>query len=191
MNLSEFKVVEQSIIDKCTAIGGSFQLFVESKGISRNKLTIFEDELKIPSGNKFSSFVIFTEIHESMYFAIIPFENIVWGKVKGHKNRSFNFEIDMANSVEFFLDAFSERQIENILVKEKPVLEGLRPDYYDPTSVYEPRKIIRHYKLPPNIANVVKYVLRAGKKNKATLIEDLKKAITYLQFEIEDNEEEQ
>lgn len=36
-----------------------------------------------------------------------------------------------------------------------------------------------------NRGNVIKYVARAGRKNKKTEIEDLKKAMTYLQFEIE------
>ena len=36
-----------------------------------------------------------------------------------------------------------------------------------------------------NLGNVIKYVSRAGKKNKDTLLEDLKKASWYLNREIE------
>lgn len=36
-----------------------------------------------------------------------------------------------------------------------------------------------------NRGNAIKYVARAGRKNKETEIEDLKKAMTYLQFEID------
>lgn len=36
-----------------------------------------------------------------------------------------------------------------------------------------------------NKGNAIKYIARAGRKNKETEIEDLRKAITYLQFEID------
>ena len=36
-----------------------------------------------------------------------------------------------------------------------------------------------------NKGNAIKYIARAGRKNKGTEIEDLRKAMTYLQFEID------
>ena len=36
-----------------------------------------------------------------------------------------------------------------------------------------------------NKGNAIKYIVRAGRKNKGTEIEDLRKAMTYLQFEID------
>lgn len=36
-----------------------------------------------------------------------------------------------------------------------------------------------------NRGNAIKYVVRAGRKNKETEVEDLRKAMQYLQFEIE------
>lgn len=36
-----------------------------------------------------------------------------------------------------------------------------------------------------NKGNAIKYIARAGRKNKETEIEDLRKAMTYLQFEID------
>lgn len=36
-----------------------------------------------------------------------------------------------------------------------------------------------------NRGNIIKYVARAGRKDKKTEIEDLRKAMTYLQFEID------
>ena len=87
----------------------------------------------------------------------------------------------MENSVEMFLNTAQ--------TKKEEVISEIRPSYYKTDSAYEPRKIIKHYGLNFNLGNVIKYTLRAGEKNKQTLIEDLKKAITYLQFEIEDHEE--
>lgn len=190
MNLSEFKEVEQSVIDRCRVLGGSYQLFTESKGIKRNQLTIFENELLIPTGFKYNSFIIFTEIHENMYFAIVPLENIVWGKGKGHKNRSFLFEIDMINSAEFFLDIFQEKEeVKDTVIEEVSSVSAIptnRPEHYGgDKNPYEVRKIEEYYNLGFNLGNVLKYVLRGGKKKNVTLKEDLEKAITYLTFEIE------
>jgi len=179
MNLEEFKKVEDVVKNRCNILNGSYQLFIEPKGISKNRLTIFENELVVPNGVKYDSFIIFTEIHGNMYFGIVKLEDIVWLKVKNYKNRNFIFEINMINSVEVFLGIKAE-------IKKEEDSE-IRPSYYKPNSAYEPRKIINHYKLSFNLGNVIKYTLRAGEKNKATLVEDLKKAITYLQFEIEDN----
>lgn len=57
-----------------------------------------------------------------------------------------------------------------------------RPPHYK-EGEFEPIKIIQHYDLNFSLGNVIKYVLRAGKKGPA--IEDLKKARNYLDFEIE------
>ena len=72
-------------------------------------------------------------------------------------------------------------------------IEPILPDYYGgKENPFEPRKIIKHYKLTPNLANVIKYVLRAGLKFPTIKgkIDDLQKAINYLRFEIEDLMEE-
>jgi hypothetical protein len=55
---------------------------------------------------------------------------------------------------------------------------------YDPTSPFEPIKIIEHYNLNFALGNVIKYVLRAGKKPNVPDIEDLEKARQYIDFEI-------
>ena len=56
--------------------------------------------------------------------------------------------------------------------------------HYEKTN-YEPIKIINHYKLNFNLGNVIKYVLRAGKKENNSKLSDLRKAIDYLMYEIE------
>lgn len=55
---------------------------------------------------------------------------------------------------------------------------------YDMSSPFEPIKIIEHYNLNFSLGNVIKYVLRAGKKPGVADIEDLAKARQYLDFEI-------
>jgi hypothetical protein len=75
-------------------------------------------------------------------------------------------------------------------------LEGLRelaqrearsyPEYYGGSSnPYEAIKVIEAWDLNFNLGNVVKYIARAGKKDKDTLVGDLEKALDYLNFEIE------
>jgi len=50
---------------------------------------------------------------------------------------------------------------------------------------YEVIKIIRALALGFNLGNSLKYIARAGKKNPDKYIEDLEKALWYLQDEIE------
>lgn len=60
----------------------------------------------------------------------------------------------------------------------------IRPNHYGGAdNPLEARKIIDHYGLGFNLGNVVKYVLRCGKKD--SRIQELRKAMTYLEFEIE------
>lgn len=69
--------------------------------------------------------------------------------------------------------------------------QNIRPDYYSPESPYEPRKVIHAWDAGFNLGNVLKYVGRAGKKSGASRLDDLRKAATYLQFEIESEMEKQ
>jgi Protein of unknwon function (DUF3310) len=58
-----------------------------------------------------------------------------------------------------------------------------RPDHYGgEENPFEAIKIIEHYDLNFNLGSVVKYVLRAPFKG--TALEDLRKAYTYIGFEI-------
>lgn len=50
---------------------------------------------------------------------------------------------------------------------------------------YEVIKIIEHYNLDFCLGNLVKYVLRAGRKDPSKEIEDLKKAAWYINRKIE------
>lgn len=70
--------------------------------------------------------------------------------------------------------------------------KNMRPDYYggkdDP---YEVVKVIRAWGLNFQTGNALKYIARAGKKDKSKHLEDLQKAITYLQIEASNIEQEQ
>lgn len=50
---------------------------------------------------------------------------------------------------------------------------------------YEPKDVIRGWSLNFNLGNVVKYIVRAGQKEGNTILDDLRKARQYLDFEIE------
>lgn len=60
-----------------------------------------------------------------------------------------------------------------------------RPSHYAEGRRYEPINVIEDWKLSYRLGNVVKYVSRAGRKDPAKTVEDLKKAQWYLNREIE------
>ncbi len=65
--------------------------------------------------------------------------------------------------------------------------EVLRPDYYGgKEDVYEVFNVLEAWGLDKDfyLGNVLKYVARAGKKNKSKEKEDLQKALVYLQRRI-------
>lgn len=61
------------------------------------------------------------------------------------------------------------------------------PSHYTEGRKYEPRKVIADWRLNFNLGNAVKYISRAGRKGDK--IEDLRKAIQYIEFEIEELED--
>jgi hypothetical protein len=58
------------------------------------------------------------------------------------------------------------------------------PAHYCEGRKYEPKDVIRDWDLNFNLGNTVKYVSRAGRKENNSLLQDLKKARQYLDFEI-------
>lgn len=62
------------------------------------------------------------------------------------------------------------------------------PSHYCDGRKYEPRKVIADWKLNFNLGNAIKYLSRAGRKGDK--VEDLRKAIQYIEFEIEEIENE-
>ena len=58
-----------------------------------------------------------------------------------------------------------------------------RPSHYAEGRKYEPKDVIRDWGLNFNLGSAVKYLSRAGRKD--AMINDLEKAKTFIQFEIE------
>ena len=65
----------------------------------------------------------------------------------------------------------------------------IRPGYYNPDSAYEPRNVIKAWGLDWNLGNALKYIARCGKKANNSKLIDLEKAMTYIGFAIEDDNE--
>lgn len=62
------------------------------------------------------------------------------------------------------------------------------PKHYTEGRKYEPKDVIRDWRLNFNLGNAVKYISRAGRK--ADVLGDLQKAQEYISFEIEAIKEE-
>lgn len=62
------------------------------------------------------------------------------------------------------------------------------PAHYGGDTVYEAIKVIEAWGLGFCLGNTVKYIARAGRKDEASDIEDLKKARWYLDREITNRE---
>lgn len=58
------------------------------------------------------------------------------------------------------------------------------PSHYLGERKYEPIDVINDWKLNFQTGNAVKYISRAGRKDKNKTIQDLEKAVWYLQWEI-------
>lgn len=65
------------------------------------------------------------------------------------------------------------------------------PEHYGGDTVYETIKVIEAWGLGFCLGNAVKYISRAGKKDPAKTIENLKKAAFYLNREIGNLEKKQ
>lgn len=57
------------------------------------------------------------------------------------------------------------------------------PSHYAEGRKYEPKDVIRDWQLNFNLGSAVKYVARAGRKD--DIVQDLKKAQEFIQFEID------
>lgn len=58
------------------------------------------------------------------------------------------------------------------------------PSHYVDGRKYEPKDVIRDWNLNFSLGNAVKYISRAGRKDASKTIEDLEKAIFYINDEI-------
>lgn len=79
---------------------------------------------------------------------------------------------------------------QDVVVSKKEIATDEKVDIVSHPAHYtmgtiEPKDFIRDQDLNFNRGNVIKYTVRAGRKNKNKEVEDLKKAKQYLEFEIE------
>ena len=87
-------------------------------------------------------------------------------------------------------------RINNKLFNETAKERNIPSYYIGSVYGYEARKVVEDWNLSYNVGTAVTYLLRAGKKveqgmdNKAKHIEDIKKTINHLKFEIERLENE-
>jgi hypothetical protein len=58
-----------------------------------------------------------------------------------------------------------------------------KPSHYTEGRKYEPKDVIRDWGLDFNLGSAVKYIARAGRKD--DIVQDLKKAKEFIQFEID------
>lgn len=73
-------------------------------------------------------------------------------------------------------------------IKNPPVNDVVsHPSHYTAGRKYEPKDVIRDWELNFNLGSAVKYISRAGRKD--DMIQDLKKARQFLDFEIDYLEE--
>lgn len=67
----------------------------------------------------------------------------------------------------------------------------IKPNYYkNNEDSFDVIDIANKFQMNFNLGNILKYIVRAGFKNKDTKLEDLKKAQEYLKREIEYYEQE-
>lgn len=72
-------------------------------------------------------------------------------------------------------------------VKKTAHTEDIRPEYYGgKDNPYEVRKVAEAWGIDKDayLFNVLKYIARAGKKNPAAVVKDLRKARTYINFRL-------
>lgn len=95
-----------------------------------------------------------------------------------HKNE-YRIDIDM------YVITLSEPKRLTPVKKTKDAYDPVEhPYHYTKDVKYEPRKVIADWGLNFNLGNAVKYIARHDKKLDA--IQDLRKAIQYIEFEIEE-----
>jgi hypothetical protein len=79
-------------------------------------------------------------------------------------------------------------KFDTIIEKNQPYEDFINnPSYYTKGRKYEPIDVIEDWKLSYCLGNALKYISRAGRKDKSTYCQDLKKAVWYLERAIQEN----
>jgi hypothetical protein len=90
----------------------------------------------------------------------------------------------MSDSIKKF-EEMNDREMHYTIDEEKPKKESvIHPTHYGgKDNPYEAIKVIEAWKVGFNLGNTLKYISRAGKKD--NIIQDLEKALFYLDREIQ------
>lgn len=98
-------------------------------------------------------------------------------------NKCTEAALAAAQEVVVKADLEAIKDVENIDIKEQPQKEAVNhPEHYQFPNGSEALDIARY--LSFNLGNAVKYIARAGRKDATKTVEDLKKAVFYLEDEI-------
>jgi len=99
---------------------------------------------------------------------------------------SLHYTVSRMSKPNYLFD-FVDDLTKDVDLSDSPPASDTRPKHYGGDSnPFEAIKIIEHYDLNFSLGNVVKYVLRCGKKDDE--IEELRKARQYIDFEIKRRE---
>ena len=123
------------------------------------------------------------------------FHSIAWSASDGSQRQKERVDKELTNLVlgkmllalgipmEEIDPLINKTEGKGYFMDDKDFDEVSNPKHYTFGRKYEPRKVIEDWELDYYLGNAVKYISRAGRKNDE--IQDLKKAIQYLKFEIE------
>lgn len=109
------------------------------------------------------------------------------------KNQLYDYKIVVNTeicglTITFRDPSLSQNVMDKLIEETSSMKKGFDPvscpSHYTEGRKYEPRKVIADWELNFNLGNAVKYISRAGRKGDK--IEDLRKAIQYIEFELEE-----
>ncbi|MGL5507255.1 MAG: DUF3310 domain-containing protein [Paraclostridium sp.] len=98
-------------------------------------------------------------------------------------NICYNGKICMNNS-EFNPKEKPGRTYANMFVDDMKEKDNIKPSHYN-SGKYDIIWFCQYHNISFDIGNIMKYIFRAGKKDKAKELEDLRKAKEYLERRIE------
>ncbi len=111
------------------------------------------------------------------------------GEIKSIKRYSYGtcqFKLNSKQEIEKYKTRWYvlclKKELEKNAIAEKKTIDALTPDYYQLPNGIRCEDIVAYF--PMFRGNAIKYLWRAGKKNKDTEIEDLKKAIQCIEIEL-------
>lgn len=119
------------------------------------------------------------------------------GRYQGHKHHDQECYDENCGKPVQAMDTFTQQTLANQLSATRPYAAPpalppsgdafKRPDHYGGAdNPYEVIKVLEAWGLDKDfyLGNVIKYVARAGKKDPGTYLQDLEKALEYLQFRV-------